>query len=78
MPGSPEFAYEYEDDEDGDGDDEGDEDEDFDGDADSGWREGYRGRADGDGIVEMFGRELEWEGVRFDRVRLFHPRQGTC
>lgn len=77
MPGSPEFEFEEHD---GDGDDEGDDGE---NDEDSGDDDGYgRGRGAGErgagnGIIETYGKEIDWKGIRFDRVQLFHPRQGT-
>ena len=82
IPGSPVYEYEYDEEdeeEDGDGDDEDEPNEDSDGDGDGRWSEGNRSGVDGgrrEGVIEAFGCELEWEGVRFDRVRLFHPRQG--
>lgn len=76
IPGSP--TFQFDEDEDGDGDDEGDDDVDADADGDGVWSVGGREvrTAGGDPNVEFFGKELEWDGVRFDRVRLFHPRQG--
>lgn len=32
----------------------------------------------GDTPTEMFGSEIEWDGVVFNTVKLFHPRKGLC
>lgn len=31
----------------------------------------------GDTPTETFGTEIEWDGVTFNTVKLFHPRKGS-